>query len=187
MQTPCMQHTGKTDKDDTCRCLKFGSRECFGYNLLNALRTGRGMHGCPIDQANMFDGLSSPTQVLITVHPCALYYLDSIQSNSINIQFPPPTIFTRNIFKTSPCFQPTKCSPCFFCHRPGGWKKKSIVRHVYFLDWTPFCPPPPPPTPPSSAPTQTKGVPICSSLNFAFICILKLVKFKAREMLRAKK
>ena len=50
---------------------------------------------------------------------------------------------------------------------PGGWKKKSIVRHVYFLDWTPFCPPPPLPLP-SSAPTQTKGVPICSSLNSAF-------------------
>ena len=65
-------------------------------------------------------------------------------------------------------------------------EKKSIVRHVYFLDWTHFAPPPPLP-PPSSDPTQTKGVPICSSLNSAFICILMLVKFKAREMLRAKR
>ena len=38
---------------------------------------------------------------------------------------------------------------------PGGWKKKSIVRHVYFLDWTPFCPPPPPyPSPPVPPPKQ---------------------------------
>ena len=66
----------------------------------------------------------------------------------------------------------------------GGKKKVLYVTCIFWIG-PPFAPPPP--TPPSSAPTQTKGVPICSSLNSAFICILRLVKFKGREMLRAKR
>ena len=66
----------------------------------------------------------------------------------------------------------------------GGWKKK-VLYVTYFLDWTPFCPPPPYPPPPVPPPKQ-KGYQ-SAPLNSAFICILRLVKFKAREMLRAKK
>ena len=44
--------------------------------------------------------------------------------------------------------------------------------HVYFLGWTPLRAPPPPPNTPSSAPTQTKRVPIHSFLKQASICIL---------------
>ena len=44
--------------------------------------------------------------------------------------------------------------------------------HVYFLGWTPLRDPPPPPNTPSSAPTQTKRVPIHSFLKQASICIL---------------
>ena len=62
-------------------------------------------------------------------------------------------------------------------------KKKKVCTSRVFFGLDPLLPPPPP----SSAPTQTKGVPICSSLNSAFICILRLVKFKAREMLQAKR
>jgi hypothetical protein len=44
-------------------------------------------------------------------------------------------------------------------------------RHVYFLGWTPWRTTHPP-NHPSSAPTQTKRVPICSLLNSASICII---------------
>jgi hypothetical protein len=44
-------------------------------------------------------------------------------------------------------------------------------RHVYFLGWTPLIPTQPP-NPPSSVPTQSRGVPVCSFLFSASICLL---------------
>jgi len=60
---------------------------------------------------------------------------------------------------------------CFFC---GMWQEGVFYfygRHVYFLGWTPLRVPPPPNLP-SSAPTQTKRVPICSFFKQAPVCIL---------------
>ena len=97
----------------------------------------------------------------------------------------------KSMCNSVPCISSPSCTGTgssaggFLQVYAGGWKKKSIVRHVYFLEWTPFCPPPP--THPLQCPHPNKRGTNLLLFKFCIHLHTKLVKSKAREMLRAKK